>query len=79
MMKRQRAKRAFRKTLTVLIAFGAAVLTIVALGHVVVGGQQRRMIGDQTTDREWLGVDERRQRGRAVVSERDVRRERTDV
>jgi len=35
---------------TVLIVFGAAVLTIVALGPVVAKGQQPTMIGDTTTD-----------------------------
>ena len=35
---------------TVLIVFGAAVLTIVALGPVVAKGQHPTMIGDTTTD-----------------------------
>ena len=35
---------------TVLIVFGAAVLTIVARGPVVAKGQQPTMIGDTTTD-----------------------------
>ena len=48
MMKRYLRSRSSRRTTTALMVFNAAFLTIVAIGHVVVGGQDPGTIGDTT-------------------------------
>ena len=54
---------------TVLIVFGAAVLTIVALGPVVAKGQQPTMIGDTTTDQIGVAAPSAHEGGRLFRKE----------
>jgi cytochrome c peroxidase len=54
---------------TVLIVFGAAVLTIVALGPLVANGQQLTMIGDTTTDETGVAATSAHEGGRLFRKE----------
>jgi len=63
MMKRNARSASSARPTTALIVFGAAVLTIVALVHVVVGGQQPMIIGDKATDGNAAGSANERHEG----------------